>query len=396
MPSPHAAHWDLDPEVVFLNHGSFGACPRIVLEHQQALRARMERQPVQFFARDLEPMLDRVRARLGSFLGADPDDLALIPNATTGVNTVLAALDLQPEDELLTTNHEYNACRNALDAATARCGARVVTVPIPFPLSGPDQVVADLSAAVTDRTRILLVDWITSPTALVLPVPEIVAAMKERGVEVLIDGAHTPGQIPVDLDRVGAAWFTGNCHKWLCTPKGAAVLHVRRDRQAALRPLTISHGANSPRTDRTRFLLEFDWTGTHDPTAALCIPAALSFLEGLLPGGIDALRSHNHDLAVAGRKLLCTAMDIDAPCPEGMLGSMAAVPLPGGADAPVPTSPLAKDPLYERLCARGFEVPVMPWPALAARLLRVSAQAYNDLDQYRALAAALATELRAA
>ncbi|MEC7725563.1 MAG: aminotransferase class V-fold PLP-dependent enzyme [Planctomycetota bacterium] len=389
-PSPLASHWDLDPEVVFLNHGSFGACPRVVMERQQELRARMEAQPLAFLYRDLEGLLDEARKPLARLIGCDADDLAFVPNATTGVNAVLRSLSFAPGDELLVTNHEYNACRNALDFVAQRSGAEVVVAEVPFPIDAPETVVERVLERVTERTRLFLIDHVTSPTGVVNPVETLVTALRDRGVDTLVDGAHAPGMLPLDLDALGAAYYTGNCHKWLCTPKGSALLHVRRDRQAAIRPLTISHGANSERRDRSRFRLEFDFCGTDDYTPFLCVPAAMEFLEGLLPGGLVELQRHNHELALAGRRLLCEALGVAPPAPETMIGSLASVPLPW-TDEPL-ESPEALDPIQVALWEQHrIEVPVMRWPALGARLLRISPQAYNDIQQYAYLADVLKT-----
>ncbi len=387
-PSSLSGVWSLDPGVVFLNHGSFGATPRSVLEEQSELRARIERQPVRFFIRELEGLLDDVRETLGRFLGAAPEDLALVPNATTGVNTVLRALNFQPGDELLTTTHAYNACSNALAYVANRAGARVVTADVPFPVDGPETVVDAVISAVTERTRLVLLDHITSPTGVVFPVERLVAELQGRGVDVLVDGAHAPGMLPLHLDALGAAYYTGNCHKWLCAPKGAAFLHIRRDRQDRIHPLVISHGRNAPRTDRSRFRLEFDWGGTDDPTAWLCVPSALRVLEGLTPGGWPDVMARNHALVVAGRRLLCAALNVAAPCPEGMLGSLAAVRLPDGEGPP--RSFLTTEPLQDLLLEENFiEVPIFAWPAAPRRWLRISAQLYNSTEQYSFLAQSL-------
>jgi isopenicillin-N epimerase len=371
-------HWTLDPDVVYLNHGSYGACPRPILEAQGELRARLEREPVQFFAH-LEALLDETRAALGGLLHADPDDLVLVPNATTGVNVVLRSLALSAGDELLTTDHAYNACKNALDEVAERAGARVVTAAVPFPSSGADEILAAILAHAGPRTRLALLDHVASPTALVFPIERLVPALQARGIDVLVDGAHAPGMLDLDVGALGAAWYVGNCHKWLCAPKGVGFLHVRRDKQATLRPLVTSHGRNSPRTDRSRFRLEHDWTGTDDPTAALCVPAALRFLEGLLPGGLPALRARNHTAAVEARRLLCDALGVPPPCPEAQLGSMASVPVAGGEPA-----------LQARLFERGIEVPIFVWPSPGRRLVRISMQAYNEPSQAAALGGALA------
>ncbi|MFO1054577.1 MAG: aminotransferase class V-fold PLP-dependent enzyme [Planctomycetota bacterium] len=386
--SPLAAHWDLDPAVTFLNHGSFGACPRVVLEEQSRIRARMEREPVLFLHRELEPLLDAARAAVADLVRADADDIAFVVNATMGVNTVLRSLDLRAGDELLVTDQEYNASRNALDFVATRSGARVVVAKVPFPLQDPGEVLAAIEAKVTPRTRLLLIDFVTSQTGMILPIEDIVRAMAERGVDVLVDGAHAPGMVDLDLDALGAAWFTGNCHKWLCTPKGSAILHVRRDKQADIRPLVISHGANSGRKDRSRFRIEADWIGTLDPSPWLCIPTALRFLGGLFEGGFDGLRAHNRDLALYGRRLLCETLGIAPPCPESMIGSLASVPIPDGT---VPGSPpLFLDPLHVALFeTERIEVPVMNWPKPPRRLLRISAQAHNHRSEYERLVAVL-------
>ena len=378
--------WTLDPDTTFLNHGSFGACPAEVLEAQRVLRARMERQPVHFLSRDLDDLLGEARAALGGFLNADADDLALVANATSGVNTILRSLAFAPGDELLVTDHAYNACRNAVVFVADRAGAQVVPVRVPFPLDSPEEVLAPILAAVTGRTRLALIDHVASPTGLVFPIERLVEALQSRGVDVLVDGAHAPGMIPLDLRTLGAAYYTGNGHKWLCAPKGSAFLWVRPDRQSRVHPLTISHGFNAVRNDRSRFRLEFDWTGTIDPTAALCIPVALRFMEARLPGGWPAVMERNHRLALVARQRLCAALGIALPCPDNMVGALAAIPLPAtGEDGP--PSP-GGDPLQlrERF---GIEVPVIAWPAAPKRLLRVSAQLYNTLEDFERLAQAI-------
>ncbi|HOC44425.1 MAG TPA: aminotransferase class V-fold PLP-dependent enzyme [Thermoanaerobaculales bacterium] len=384
------ALWQLDPEVAFLNHGSFGACPITVLEHQRRLRDRMERQPVQFLARDLEPLLDAARAELAAFIGADASRLAWVSNATTAVNAVLQSQALAPGDELLTTDHEYNACRNALEFVAGRAGARVVVVKVPFPLGSPDEVVEAVMAGVTGRTRLALLDHVTSQTGLVLPIRRLVRELDGRDVDTLVDGAHGPGMVDLDLDDLGAAYYAGNCHKWLCAPKGAAFLHVRSGLRGRVRPPVISHGANSERGDRSRFHLEFDWVGTDDPTAVLCVPEAIRVMGGLLEGGWPELRRRNRRLALQARDELCRALGIEPPCPDEMIGSLAALPLPPGAGAE-PASALYTDPLQAALLERWrIEVPVIPWPAPPGRLVRISAQLYNSLEQYRLLGRALA------
>jgi isopenicillin-N epimerase len=376
--------WSLDPNVTFLNHGSFGACPQPVLSLQQQLRARLEAEPLRFFAREWEPLIDESRNQLADFVGTDAQDLVFVPNATTGVNAVLRSLQFSPDDELLTTNHEYNACRNALDFIAHRSGARVIVAKIPFPLESPQQVISAVLEGVSSRTKLALLDHITSQTGLILPIAELVKELHLRGVDTLIDGSHTPGMIPLNLKAIGATYYTGNCHKWLCTPKGAAFLCVRRDKQSQIRPLTISHGANSPRTDKSLFQLEFDWMGTDDPTAYICVPEAIRFMGSLLPGGWDELRQRNHQLVLQGRELLCDALDVLPPCPESMIGSMAVIPMAESWESRDFMS------LHDRLLdAFGIEVPFIPWQESPRLLMRISAQIYNFIEQYEYLARVL-------
>jgi isopenicillin-N epimerase len=385
--------WNLDPRIVFLNHGSFGSCPSPVLLHQNQIRERMERQPVQFFVRDLEPMLDQARTALATFLEAEPNNVVFVTNATTGVNTVLRSLRFSPGDELLVTDHEYNACRNALQYVAQRDGARVVEAVVPFPVQSVEAIRAAVLERVTPRTRLALLDHVTSQTGLVMPIQALVSDLAGRGIDTLVDGAHAPGMVALNLRKLGAAYYTGNCHKWLCAPKGAGFLHVRPDRQPLVRPLVISHGANSPRADRSLFQIEFGWTGTWDPSAFLSVPEAIRRVGSLLPGGWPEIRRRNRDLALAGRELLCQALDIPVPCPDECVGSLASVPLPDASGSQAPLSPLYADPLQDSLLQHyHIEVPIIPWPSFPRRLLRISAQLYNALPHYALLARALRRE----
>jgi len=381
-------HWLLDPEITFLNHGSFGATPRLVLEKQEEFRVQMEREPVRFFVRELEQLLDNARRRLAEFIGADAQGVAFVPNATAAVNAVLRSLDLDKHDELLVTSHEYNACRNTLEFVAGLAGARVVVVDVPFPISSPADVIERVLAGVTDRTRLFLIDHISSQTALIMPIEHLVRELNERGVDTIVDGAHAPGMLPLDLQALNAAYYTGNLHKWVCAPKGAAFLYTRENRRYAVRPIAISHGANSPRTDRSRYLLEFDWTGTFDPTAWLAVPEAISFIGSLVPGGWPDVMWRNRQLALRARDILADALGIDRPAPDDMLGSMAALPLPDGKATEAPS--LYGDPMQDALLEKfRIEVPIVPWPHPPKRVLRVSAQLYNEENEYQYLADAL-------
>jgi isopenicillin-N epimerase len=388
-------HWLLDPDVVFLNHGSFGACPRPVLDAQTRLRQQMEREPVRFFTREAPGLLRSAREALGDFLGADADELAFVPNASTALNAVLRSLPFQQGDEILVTDHEYNATRNTAERVARERGARVVVARVPFPLregSGPEQVLAAVLEAAGPRTRLAVIDHVTSQTGLVFPVERLVRELHARDVEVLVDGAHAPGMLSLDLRALGVEYYAGNCHKWLCAPKGAGFLFVRADRQARVHPTVTSHGANAPVPEgRPRFRAEFDWTGTDDPTPALCVPEALRFVATLAPGGWPEVRQRNHQLALEGRRIVADALSTTLPCPDEMIGSLATLPVPN--DFPFPPvralSALSLDPLHDALHARGIQVPILACPAHPGRLLRVAAALYNERADYERLAQAL-------
>ncbi len=408
MPSPYAHHWRLDPAVTFLNHGSFGACPAPVLDAQHELRVEMEREPVRFMVERLEDLLDEARAALAPFVNARPEDLAFVPNATAAVNAFARSLAFNQGDELLTISHAYNACVNVLREVSARTGAELVIAKVPrFPAS-EDEAIAPLLERANGRTRLVLLCHVTSPTALVLPVHRAVRELRTRAPNalILIDGAHAPGMIDVDLTALDADAYAANCHKWLCAPKGAAFLHVSKKHQPALRPHIISHGLNSSRTDRPRFLLEFDWTGTNDYTPQLCIPAALRAMADIWRSGTPspeplsdrqawhAIQARNQSLARDARRLIAKAINATLTTPDHMLGSIASIPLPPGKGPPPAwarnTYP---DPLQNRLVKQHrIQVPVSHFPAWPDRSVRISAQLHNHPDQYQRLAEALQNE----
>lgn len=377
--SPFSQYWLFDPKVTFLNHGAFGACPIPVLDAQSQFRQQLEQQPCHFYAREYEILLDQARVELANFVGANPEELVFIPNATTGVNTVLRSLIFSEPDELLTTNHEYNACRNVLDFVASRTGAKIIIADIPFPIHSSEQIIDAIMEKVSPRTKLVLIDHITSQTGLIFPIQEIIKKLTNLGIDTLVDGAHAPGMLELNLQAIGATYYTGNCHKWLSAPKGAAFLSVQQNKQSLIRPVTISHGANSTRSDHSRFLLEFDWTGTPDPSAYLSISEAIKFMGSLLPGGWSELIKTNHNLVVNARKLLSEKIGIISPCPDDMIGSMAVLPL---GERWQKYSDLNQK-LWEDY---QIEVPIMPWEDQTKLLMRISAQIYNSLSQYEYLA----------
>jgi isopenicillin-N epimerase len=388
-PSPFRRHWRLAPGTVFLNHGSFGACPRPILDRQTEWRRRMEAAPVQFLWRHYDEVLEASRTELARFLGARPQDVVFVTNATTGVNAVVRSLALRRGDELLTTSLDYNACHNVLVEAARRFDAKLVVAPIPFPLRRADAAIEAVLRAVTPRTRLALIDHVTSDTALVLPVARIIRELAARGVDTLVDGAHAPGMLPLQLSRLRPAYYTGNLHKWVCAPKGAAFLWAREDRQAGLQPAVMSHGQNRPRPGYSAFQDRFDWPGTIDPSAWLCVGEAIRWLDGLLPGGWPALRRHNHNLVVQARRQLCKRLEVEPPCPENLLGSMATLPLPQRFQGR-PRSGKIDDEQLRLYDECGIEVPFIRLGRPETRWFRVSAQIYNRLDDYAYLADCLA------
>jgi len=323
----------LDPNVVFLNHGSFGACPTEVLAAQHAWQREMERNPVEFLGRRSAALLAKARERLAAFLGARGSDLVFVTNATTGVNAVARSLELAPGDEVLTTDHEYGACDATWEYFCERHGARLVRVGIPLPFRG-EELADRVLAAVTERTRLISLSHLTSTTALILPVGEVCRVARERGVLTLVDGAHVPGHIPLSLDELGADFYTGNCHKWLCAPKGAGFLHVRAEHHERIHAPIVSWGYRSEVEGHAGFtaytgssLLErrLQWQGTRDISAFLAVPAAIDFLERL---GWGELRRRCHELALAARDNVGRLTGLAPICADDDVGQMVAVELP--------------------------------------------------------------------
>lgn len=362
------ARWGLDPSVTFLNHGSFGATPRVVREAQRRWMDELEREPVLFLARKVPGLLAEVRARVAAFVGAEPGGIALVPNATTGVNAVLRSLDFGPGDEILCADQSYNAVLQTVRAITHRTGAVLTQARFPFPIGGPDEIVDAFAAAITPRTRLLLVDHITSPTAMILPVAALVVLARERGLPILVDGAHAPGMLPLQLDALGADFYTGNLHKWAFAPKGAALLHVAPAWRGKIHPVTTSHWYGGD------WQAEFDWTGTFDPSAWLSIPDGLDYWA-TLPG----LPERAHDVAVRAQRLLLDTLGERSPYPEAMFPSMAIVPWAPGGSGPALTARLFEEHRIE-----------VPFTSFDSRIwLRISVQAYNRWEDYERLAAVL-------
>ena len=358
----------LDPDIIFLNHGSFGACPRPVFRQYQAWQRQLERQPVQFLGRDLKVFDQQARQKLGEFINAEADDLVFIPNATYGVNIIAHSLRLKPGDEILTSNHEYGACNNAWVYTSKDNGVAYKVQPIPLPVTTEEALIDQFWQGVTDRTRVIYISHITSPTALRMPVEAICQRARQAGLISVIDGAHAPGQISLDMQAIGADFYTGNCHKWMLSPKGVGFLFTRKNVQPLIEPLVVSWGysASEQTSNGSRYLDLLSWTGTHDPAAALSVPAAIEFM-------------HKHNwpsVQEACKNLLTRTLDRISR----ISGTPPAYPLGSSFYAQMAVAPLTDDADLVRLQKILHDqyrivVPLVKWDG--KNLMRISVQAYN-------------------
>ena len=377
-----ASLWSFDATYCFLNHGSFGSCPRAVRAAYTAAQERLESRPIELLGRRIRELLAPSRERVGEFLGMSAGSFGFVTNATEGVNSVLRSLELRPGDELLATNHVYNAVRNAMKFRARQCGASYVECPLNLPVASPDEVVASIDAAITVRTRLAVIDHVTSATALVFPIERIAELCRARGVELLVDAAHVPGMLPTQVEAIGCTYWTGNLHKWCCAPKGTAVLWVAPERRAEVKPAIVSHFLDEG------FAEEFDWQGTRDMAAWMTAGAAIDFMAEF---GWDRVREHNHRMAAWAQRMLCERWEVDpiSPFDGTMLGSMCTVPVPAEIRARFARWEDFQEALYRE---HRIEVPVIDF---AGRWhVRPSAQVYNRADQYELLAQAVLEEGR--
>lgn len=363
----------LDPSIHFLNHGSFGATPRVVLDAYQEWQVRLERQPVLFLSREFDGLMREARIALGRYLNADADDLVYITNATHGANIVARSVDLEPGDEVLSTDHEYGACDDTWEFVCSRRGANYIRHTIPLPLHSEQEIVDQFWRAVTSRTRVIYLSHYTSSTAFRMPVEEVCRRARELGIITVIDAAHSPGQIPVDLRAMDGDFVFGNCHKWMLSPKGAGFLYVRRDLQRLIKPLVVSWGYNPEygATTGSRYVDFLQWTGTRDPAAALAVPAAIDFMEA---NDWVRVRRECHQLLQQAIERICDLIDQSPlyPLDSAFYSQMGVAPIP-----PCDLTAL-KGRLYDEY---GVEVPIIEWKGRF--FVRISVQAYNtqeDID----------------
>lgn len=367
----------LDKEVVFLNHGSFGACPKPVFQEYQDWQLKLERQPVYFFVKELWPLLRNVREVLGSYIGAPADCLVPVFNATFGVNVVAHSLKFEPGDEILSNAHEYGACTRAWNKVCAKTGARYVVAPIPDPIESHEQLIEAIWSHISDKTKVLFISHITSPSGIVFPAEQLCRMAKERGIITVVDGAHCAGQIPLNLTEFPADFYTGNCHKWLCSPKGSAFLYAKPDMKSLLEPLVVSWGGANEMSSGDSFVDELQWQGTNDPAAFLSIPSAIQFQKD---HDWDSIRSRCQEMVRWVKDELEKLPGVRPwyPTTPVMQKQMAAVVLPG-ADA------LKLKPyLYEQ---HRIEIPV--WNFDGGAILRVSVQGYTTQAELETLIEAI-------
>jgi isopenicillin-N epimerase len=367
----------LDPDVIFLNHGSFGACPRPVFEVYQNWQLELERQPVAFLGRRATGLLAEARARLGAYLGCAAENLVYFPNPTTALNMVVRSLPLGPGDEILTTDHEYGALDRTWRFICEKSGARYIRRPVPLPVGSQDELIQNFWQGVTPRTRVIFISHITSPTALIFPVEAICQRARQAGILTIVDGAHAPGHIPLNLEAIGADLYTGACHKWMLSPKGASFLYARPEVQNWLEPLVVSWGyqADPGYGSGNQFVDYHEWQGTRDLAAFLSVPAAIDFMQG---NNWAQVRKACHRLAIETRARIDRITGLQPICGETWIGQMFTVHLPSLEGVNL------QQRLYDEF---RIEVPQVRWNDQA--MLRVSIQAYNSLADVDVLVASL-------
>jgi len=374
--------WAFAPGLTYLNHGSFGATPTAIGKRQEELRRELEADPVGFLWRTLPERLDPVRRDVAAFLAADPEGLVFVPNATHAFNAVLGSIRWRDGDAIVLTDHGYNACQAAAETAAMRYGLEIIVAKLPWPVPDGADLVSPVLDACTSRTRLVVIDHFTSATAIRLPVETLAPILRARGVETFIDGAHAPGMIDCRPDEIGATWYAGNLHKWVCAPKGAAFLQTAAEWRDRTFPSSVSHGWNTPMAGRSRYQAMFEWTGTTDPTAWLCVPATLDFMSRLDPDGWPGIRNGNHSALLEARRYLSETLEICAPCPESLVGSMATMPFPKHL-ASVPAATM------RRMLRDDHHIEIQTLDRSGQPWFRISRQLYNGMGDYEKLARAL-------
>jgi isopenicillin-N epimerase len=371
----------LEPDVVFLNHGSFGACPVAVFDEYQRLQARLESQPVRFLQRELPDLLAAARASLADFVGADAHEVVYVPNPTFAANTIARSLNLTPDDEVLISDHEYGACQFALQFMSEKLGFKIVKQTISLPVESNASIVDQFWGGVTNKTQLIFISQITSPTALTIPVAEICRRARERNILSMVDGAHAPGQIPVDLDELGADFYTATCHKWMCGPKGTALFFARADKQHLIEPLIVGWGWGKDKIfDLGHDFLDIhEWLGTHDPAGYLTIPFAIRYLRD---NGVLEIQKRAQELARMAVSRCDQTSHASRVHADEFFQQMGLVEIPADTDTEF------KQRLYDH---HKVEVPITNWNQ--RKFVRISAHAYTTESHIESLVTAMQQEL---
>jgi isopenicillin-N epimerase len=368
----------IDEDVIFLNHGSFGACPRKVFKTYQDFQLELERQPVEFLSRQVPDLLAEARQELARYLNVEANDVVYFPNPTTAINMVVRNLDLQPGDEILSTDHEYGAMDRTWRFMCRKSGAKYIQKSIPLPVTNHADLVEEFWSGITSRTKVIFISHITSPTALIFPVQEICQRARQSGILSIVDGAHSPGHIPLDLGSIGADIYTGACHKWLCAPKGAAFLYAHSDTQPILDPLVVSWGYESEKPGPSQFIDYHEWQGTRDLASFLSVPSAIHFQN---EHSWNLVQQRCHDLASQARDEINSITGLQAISPDTpeWFGQMVTVRLPMSTDADI-----LKERLYNE-----YHLEVLAHNWQDKPFMRISFQAYNQQSDSEVLLRAL-------
>jgi isopenicillin-N epimerase len=391
--SNYAKHWSLDPNIVFLNHGSFGATPVEVLEKQSEYRKLMEHEPVYYFMELMPELYDKSKRSLSKFLGANQDDLVFVQNTTTGVNQVLNSFPAMPGDEWLVSSHAYGACRNAMEHYATKNNIRLQVAEIPFPFENDEDILRAIEEKINKNTRLALIDHISSATGFIFPVKKIIELLHSKGVKVLLDGAHAPGMIDVNIPETGADFYIGNCHKWLCAPKGSAFMYVKEEYRDMIKPLVISHFNDTDLHGKSHWSNQFMWDGTHDFSQYFCVMEAIEFMNSIHPEGWKGIMKHNHRLAWKAACMISEKTGFDLPVSEKYIGSMVTIPVPDGEEGfpKFNENPPLKRKLLEKYL---IQIPVFTFPDAPQQWIRISTQLYNSFEQYEYLGECLVKEFQ--
>lgn len=384
-------HWGLNESIVYLNHGSFGATPSAVLQKQQQLQLEMEAEAIEFFIDKMPDLLSNSKKALADFVGTSPNNIVFVQNTTTGVNTILNSLPAKEGDEWLTTNHGYGACVHALKHYAHKNKCKVNVATIHYPVLDEKNILEAIENSITPKTTVALIDYITSASAIIFPIKKIINLLQSKGIKVIVDAAHAPGMIDFNIDVLQPDFFVANCHKWICSPKGSALLYVAPQHQADVNPLVISHYNDMAEGTAAHWSNQFMWDATHDYSAYIGVKDAIDYMPTLVNGGWDAIKKHNHELVWKAANNIANALGVQLPAPQEMIGSICNIPMPNG-QAPSKkfhSNVALKDVLFKKY---KIEVPIFMFPIAPTQWLRISAQLYNTKEQYEYLLECLEEE----